>query len=93
MLELAGLYLIAINAVTFGAFALDKRAAGRRARRVPERRLLTLAALGGSPGALIGQQVLRHKTRKEPFRTWLWTIVGVQALGLGLAALAYLLPR
>lgn len=93
MLGLATLYLLAINAATFGAFALDKRAAERRTWRVPERRLLTLAALGGSPGALIGQQVLRHKTRKEPFRTWLWMIVGVQALGLGLAALAYLLPR
>lgn len=42
MLGLAGLYLIAINAATFAAFAFDKRAAGRRARRVPERRLLTL---------------------------------------------------
>ncbi|WP_068875995.1 MULTISPECIES: DUF1294 domain-containing protein [unclassified Phenylobacterium] len=91
MLGLAGLYLIAINTATFAAFALDKRAAERRARRLPERRLLTLAALGGSPGALIGQQVLRHKTRKEPFRTTLWAIVGVQAAAL--AALAYLLPR
>ncbi len=89
MLGLAALYLLAINAATFGAFALDKRAAERRTWRVPERRLLTLAALGGSPGALIGQQVLRHKTRKEPFRTALWTIVGVQAMAL--AALAYLL--
>lgn len=91
MLGLAGLYLIGINAVAFGAFALDKRAAERRARRIPERRLLALAALGGSPGALIGQQLLRHKTRKEPFRTALWAIAGVQALTL--AGMAYLLPR
>lgn len=91
MLGPAGLYLIAINAATFAAFALDKRAAARRLRRVPERRLLLLAAFGGSPGALIGQQALRHKTRKEPFRTRLRAIVCVQALGL--AALAYLLPR
>jgi len=76
---LVALYLAVINAVAFTAFALDKRAAGRRRARVPERRLLTLAALGGSPAALVAQQALRHKTRKEPFRTWLWGIAVSQA--------------
>jgi len=82
MFQLFALYVVAINAATFAAFALDKRAAGRRARRVPERRLLMLAALGGSPAALVAQQALRHKTRKEPFRTRLWAIVGVQVAAL-----------
>jgi len=31
--------------------------------------------------------VLRHKTRKEPFRTWLLLIVAAQTVAL--AALAY----
>lgn len=91
MFELFALYFVAINAATFAAFALDKRAAERRTWRVPERRLLLLAAFGGSPGALIAQQTLRHKTRKEPFRTSLWVIVGVQAAVL--AWLAYRLAR
>lgn len=79
MFELFALYAVAINLATFAAFALDKRSAARRAWRVPERRLLMLAALGGSPAALAAQHTLRHKTRKEPFRTRLWTIVLVQA--------------
>ena len=79
MFELAVAYLFAVNALTLAAFALDKRAAERRAWRIPERRLLMLAVVGGTPAALCAQQVLRHKTRKEPFRTSLWVIFGVQA--------------
>lgn len=81
------LYLVAINAAAFMAFAFDKQAAVRRGRRLPERRLLALAALGGSPGALIAQRALRHKTLKAPFRTSLCVIVAVQAALL--AWLAY----
>ncbi|TAJ70259.1 MAG: DUF1294 domain-containing protein [Phenylobacterium sp.] len=86
MAALVGIYLAAINLATFAAFALDKRAAELRAARTPERRLLWLAALGGSPGALAAQQMLRHKTRKEPFRTWLVAIAIVQAAVLAFAA-------
>lgn len=86
MFELAAAYLIVVNGLTFAAFALDKRAAEHRAWRIPERRLLLLAALGGTPAALCAQQVPRHKTRKEPFRTSLWVIVAVQAALLAWAA-------
>lgn len=82
MFETFALYGAVINIATFAAFALDKRAAERRAWRIPERRLLLLAAFGGSPAALAAQQMLRHKTRKEPFRTWLWVIVAAQACAL-----------
>lgn len=85
------LYLIGVNVVTVAAFAADKRAAQARARRISERRLLMLAAIGGSPGALAAQQLLRHKTRKAPFRTRLWAVAGVQAVLL--AAAAYRLLR
>ena len=86
MFELFALYVVAINAATFAAFALDKRAAERRAWRVPEARLLMMAAFGGSPGALVAQQTLRHKTRKEPFRTSLWVIVAAQIAVLAFVA-------
>jgi uncharacterized membrane protein YsdA (DUF1294 family) len=83
----AALYLATINAVAFAAFALDKRAAERRRPRVPERRLLMLAAFGGSPAGLVARHVLRHKTRKEPFRTWLWAIAVAQVTFLAAAYL------
>ncbi len=86
MFGLVALYLLAINAATFAAFAFDKRAAARGAWRVPERQLLLMAAFGGSAGALAAQQTLRHKTRKEPFRTALWLIVAAQAAVLGWTA-------
>ncbi len=91
MFELLALYVAVINAATFATFARDKQAAARRLSRVPERQLLLLAALGGSPAALLAQRALRHKTRKEPFRTVLWAIVAVQAASLALAG--YILTR
>ena len=75
-----GLYLAAINLLTYAAFRSDKRAALRRQWRVPERRLLLMTALGGWIGALCGQHLLRHKTRKEPFRILMWSIIAVEAL-------------
>jgi uncharacterized membrane protein YsdA (DUF1294 family) len=86
MFEAFVFYFLAINAAAFGALALDKRAAERRAWRVPERRLLTLAAFGGSAGALLGQQLLRHKSRKEPFRTSLRVVAAMHVALLGYVA-------
>lgn len=71
---LAVLYLLAVNAGAFAAMAADKRRAMRDQRRIPERTLLQIALIGGALGAVAAQQVLRHKTRKEPFRTQLWMI-------------------
>jgi uncharacterized membrane protein YsdA (DUF1294 family) len=85
MFALAVLYLLIINAAAFAAFASDKRRAILGARRIPERDLLQMAAVGGAVGALAAQRMLRHKTRKEPFRTQLWLIATVQVVALGAA--------
>jgi uncharacterized membrane protein YsdA (DUF1294 family) len=75
-------YLIGINLFAFAAFAVDKRRARLDGRRLSERSLLALAAIGGSVGAVCAQQLLRHKTRKQPFVAILWSIVVGQTLAL-----------
>lgn len=75
-------WLVLVNIAAFAAFAVDKNralvAAFRSVKRIPEALLLLLAAFGGSLGAVVGQQSLRHKTRKQPFATRLLLITGVQ---------------
>ncbi len=77
------LVLAALNLWTFASFWHDKRQAISGGWRVPEGRLLLLAALGGSPGAFAARHLLRHKTRKQPFATLLWLIALVQLGALG----------
>lgn len=64
-----------LSAVTFGVYAHDKRAAMRRARRIPEASLHLWALAGGWPGALLAQQLLRHKSAKGGFIAVLWLTV------------------
>lgn len=73
-------WLIALNVVTLAYFGYDKAQARKAARRVPEAVLHTQAALGGSPGALAGMLLFRHKTIDGPFRIVFWCIVVLQTL-------------
>lgn len=63
----------AISVVAFFMYWFDKSAARRGSRRTPESSLQLVAFLGGWPGALIGQQWLRHKTAKRSFQQVFWT--------------------
>ena len=74
--------LLLANLAGFALMAWDKRAAIRGARRVPERRLLAVALLGGSVGTATAGAVLRHKTRKQPFATRLRLILALHAAAL-----------
>jgi uncharacterized membrane protein YsdA (DUF1294 family) len=84
LLRLALLYLVAVNAVAYGVFWLDKRRARRGGPRVPERELLLWAAAGGSLGAWLAVRRLRHKTGKLWFRAAFLGIVAAQVAGLWL---------
>lgn len=66
---------IATSIVSFIAYALDKSASRKGAWRTQESTLHLLALAGGWPGALVAQQVLRHKTRKQSFRVVYWATV------------------
>lgn len=61
--------------LTFGLYWHDKRSAMRHDWRTPEARLHLVELLGGWPGALLAQQLLRHKTRKLSFQLVFWLIV------------------
>ena len=68
---------LAWNLVTVIVYASDKGAAERGDRRIPESTLHQMALAGGWPGALIAQQLLRHKSSKAEFQsTFWWTVVG-----------------
>ncbi len=85
ILEAVAVYLLAINAVAFFAFGLDKWKARHQRWRIPEATLLLLAVVGGSIGAWLGMKTWHHKTLHRKFR------YGVPAiLALQLAAACYL---
>ena len=69
--------------MAFILYAADKSAAKKHRRRIRETTLLALGQLGGWPGALLAQQLFRHKTKKRSFQWKFWITVG---LNLGAAA-------
>ena len=69
------------SALCFALYAVDKAAAVDGRDRIPESVLLWLGFAGGWPGAIVAQQVLRHKTSKWTFRLRFWlTVVANAAL-------------
>ena len=68
------LYLVA-SLLTFIMYAVDKSAAKKGTWRTQESTLHLLSLAGGWPGALIAQQKLRHKSKKQSFRSVFWITV------------------
>ena len=83
---LIGKYYLAASLLSFIAYALDKSAAKRASWRTQESTLHLLDLAGGWPGALLAQQLLRHKSSKAKFRRMFWLTVLIN-----LALLAWLM--
>jgi len=65
------------SAVAFIAYAADKSAAMNDRWRTQESTLHLFGLLGGWPGALAAQRILRHKSKKASFQGMFWTTVVV----------------
>ena len=73
------LTVVGTSLICFFLYAWDKGAAPANRRRTPEATLHLWALLGGWPGALVAQHVLRHKSRKSSFQALFWTTVVLHA--------------
>ena len=71
-------YLLAINAVAFIMYGIDKYKAKKAKWRISEATLLLLAVLGGSLGAWMGMKVWRHKTKHKKFKYGIPAILLIQ---------------
>ena len=74
------LYLAIINAAGLILMLVDKHKARKNRWRIPERTLLTVAAIGGSLGSYIGMQLFRHKTKHAAFSIGIPVILAVHIL-------------
>ena len=72
---------VGLSMLALLAYAFDKSAAVSGRWRTAERTLHVLSIAGGWPGALVAQQLLRHKTSKPRFvfTFWLTVLVNVSA--------------
>ena len=68
-------FYLAVSLFTFILYAVDKSAAKNGSWRTQESTLHFFALAGGWPGAMIAQQTLRHKSKKQSFRTVFWVTV------------------
>lgn len=82
------IYLALISLVSIAVTVYDKIAAKRRPkRRVPEKALMLLGALGGAAAMYAVMLLIRHKTKHTKFMVGLPIIIAVQVL----AALAVII--
>lgn len=84
------IYLALISLVSIAFTVYDKLAAKRRPkRRVPEKALMLLGALGGAAAMYATMLLIRHKTKHNKFMIGLPIMIAVQVL----AALAVIIIR
>lgn len=73
-------YLVLINLIGFAVMGIDKYKAKKRAFRIPEATLFSIALIGGSIGSIIGMYTFHHKTRHHKFTIGMPAILLLQLL-------------
>ncbi|MBX3677680.1 MAG: cold shock and DUF1294 domain-containing protein [Rhodocyclaceae bacterium] len=81
-LAIPGVYLTA-SVLAFAVYYLDKSAAENDRWRTAENTLHLFGLIGGWPGALAAQRLLRHKTSKASFQGMFWVTVLLNCCVLG----------
>ncbi|MFC5986148.1 DUF1294 domain-containing protein [Marinicrinis lubricantis] len=76
IIQILIIYYSAMNLIGLWLMKSDKVRAVRKQRRIPEKRLFTIAALGGAAGCWLGMRMFRHKTKHRSF------IIGIPLLVL-----------
>jgi len=72
------------STLTFLFYGFDKLAAKREARRTPEQTLQMCALFCGWPGALLAQQIFKHKSSKASFQRVYWFMVVLNIVGVAI---------
>jgi uncharacterized membrane protein YsdA (DUF1294 family) len=83
---------VMLSVVCLFVYAFDKLAARAGRWRTLEANLHFFATIGGWPGALLAQQLLRHKTNKPDFQAIFWVTVCVNVAAF-MAINSPLLPK
>lgn len=78
-------YFLCASVFSFVVFAVDKYKSTHNKWRIPEKKLLLTAFLGGALGAFLAMFIIRHKIRKRKFKILvplflvlqIWSLAGV----------------
>ena len=89
-MKLLMIYLVGINLLGFLMMGADKKRARQGRRRVPERTLLGIAALGGSAGVALGMAEFRHKTKHRRFAVGVPVMLLIQAAVCAAAVIRFM---
>jgi len=73
-------WIVVLSLFLLLLYRSDKHRAIKSQSRIPERVLHRLAYFGGWPGALLGQQLFRHKIAKPSFRRLTWLGISIHQL-------------
>ena len=81
--NIAIIYLVTINVLTFFLYGIDKWKAKCSKWRISEATLIWMAVFGGSIGALLGIKAWHHKTQHKKFKYGIPLILLAQIVLVG----------